>query len=824
MISARRLLTISASSLGLAMTSATAAQAQDGGVGASSGDAIIVTARRVEERLQDVPISITVLNQEQIDSRNITNTADLGTYTPSLTVDNRFGAEKSSFIIRGFSQLAVTSPTVGVYFADVVSPRAAGGTSGGNGAGIGNLFDLQNLQVLKGPQGTLFGRNTTGGAILLVPKRPTDFVEGYVEGSVGNYDMRRIQAVLNVPLAETFKVRLGVDRQVRDGYLRNGSGIGPKDFADIDYIAVRASMLAELTPDLENYTVVRYSKSDTNGPLYRLTNCNRGDDPSMPRSGRATYVAPAACDQIDRQAARGDGLYDVENVVDDPYLDIEEWQIINSTTLQASDALTIKNIASYGEFRERFHFSIGGERFFISADGPPIGPVGTPFNNVVIRNAPNEFGAIQWTFTEELQFQGLAANGRLNWQAGAYFEKSNPLGGGNTVYSRNLTVCSDVYAFECSNNVPGSGLSLVYNKVSFRNIGLYGQGTFDITDQLAITGGLRYTMDRTVASGQRVTVAFPTPNNPVGRCANPLINPGLTTLDPTLCDSGTFKQTSKRPTWLIDVEYKPIPDAMLYAKYSRGYRQGGINPSNIGLETWEPEKVDTFEVGAKTSFRGSISGYLNIAAFYNDFRDQQLAAIAIGCTVSTCGFDSGIPGARVVVNAGKSRIWGVEVDSSVTLFQSLRLDAGYAYLNTKLQEFVDPVLPSNSPYAFVIASEVGGPLPLSPKHRLTLGANYTLPLPDSAGRLSAGVTYVYTSKQVADDSSPFGVLPSSNLVNLNVDWKSMAGLPIDASAFVTNLTKEEFPVNSSGNWSSLGYESVVPNQPRMYGLRLRYNF
>lgn len=823
MICAKRVLILSTSLVGLA-GSLSSAHAQSATDVLNDADAIIVTARRVEERLQDVPISITVLSQDQIDNRNISNTADLGTYTPSLTVDNRFGAEKSSFIIRGFSQLAVTSPTVGVYFADVVSPRAAGGTSGGNGAGIGNLYDLQNLQVLKGPQGTLFGRNTTGGAILLVPKRPTDETEGYVEGSVGNYDMRRVQAVLNVPLADTFKVRLGMDRQLRDGYLRNRSGIGPRDFADVDYIAFRASILAELTPDLENYMVARYSNSDTHGPLYKITQCNRGTDPTMPRTGRATYVAPAACDQIDRQAARGDGFYDVENVVDDPYLKVEEWQVINSTTLRATDGLTIKNIASYGEFRERFHFSIGGERFFISANGPRVGQPGTPFNNVVIRNAPGQFGAIQSTFTEEFQLQGVAASGRLNWQAGAYYEKSDPLGSGNTTYSRNLTVCSDVYTFQCSNNVPGSGLSLVFNKVAFRNIGIYGQGTYDLTDRLAVTGGLRYTIDRTVSSGRRVSVAFPSPNTPVGQCANPLISPGVSTLDPTLCDSGRFVQKSKRPTWLIDVEYKPDPDVLLYAKYSRGYRQGGINPSNIGLETWEPEKVDTYEVGAKSSFRGSVSGYFNVAGFYNDFRNQQLSAIAVGCTVASCGFDSGIPGARVVVNAGKSRIWGVEVDASATVFGSLRFDAGYAYLNTKLQEFVDPVLPPNSPYAFVIASEVGGPLPLSPKHRVTLGASYTLPVAESVGRVSAGVTFVYTSKQVADDSSPFGVLPSSNLVNLNVDWKSVAGLPVDASAFVTNLTKEAVPVNSSGNWSSLGYESVVTNQPRMYGLRLRYNF
>src|SRR5690606_29793135 len=102
-------------------------------------------------------------------------------------------------------------------------------------------------------QGTLFGRNTTGGAILLVPQKPTGDLEGYVEGTIGNYDQRRVQAALNVPLADTFKVRLSVDRNERDGYMRNRSGIGPKDYNDLNYTYARLSVVAELTPDIENY-------------------------------------------------------------------------------------------------------------------------------------------------------------------------------------------------------------------------------------------------------------------------------------------------------------------------------------------------------------------------------------------------------------------------------------------------------------------------------------------------------------------------------------------------------------------------------------------
>ena len=140
----------------------------------SAGDLteIVVTAQRVEERAQDVPISMTVFNQQQLSNRNVVNMDDLAAYTPSLSANNNFGSANSTFAIRGFVQDIGTQPSVGVYFADVVAPRGASNNiSVGDGAGPGTFWDLQNVQVLKGPQGTLYGRNTTGGAILIVPDR-----------------------------------------------------------------------------------------------------------------------------------------------------------------------------------------------------------------------------------------------------------------------------------------------------------------------------------------------------------------------------------------------------------------------------------------------------------------------------------------------------------------------------------------------------------------------------------------------------------------------------------------------------------------------------
>ena len=186
---------------------------------ASGGlEEVVVTARRVEERLQDVPISITVLSEEDITKRNIYNAGDLGTYVPSLASNANFGPEKSSFAIRGFTQEGKTSPSVAVYFADVVAPRANGGTTSGNGAGPGSLFDLQNIQVLKGPQGTLFGRNAIGGIINVTRSTPsTDGISGSVRVGYADYNDRQLDGYVNVPVGDSLAIKVGAADRQRDG-------------------------------------------------------------------------------------------------------------------------------------------------------------------------------------------------------------------------------------------------------------------------------------------------------------------------------------------------------------------------------------------------------------------------------------------------------------------------------------------------------------------------------------------------------------------------------------------------------------------------------
>lgn len=789
----------------------------------ASGD-IIVTARRSEESLQDVPISITVLDQQQLASRNIVSTADLGNYVPSLAVNQQFGPEKASFVIRGFTQAYHTAPTVGVYFADVIAPRANGPTTAGNGAGVGSLFDLENIQVLKGPQGTLFGRNTTGGAILLVPTKPKDQLEGYVQGSLGNHDLRRVEAVLNAPLSDTFRVRLGVDRNKRDGYLRNHSGVGPERYRDTDYVALRLSVVADLTPELENYTIFSYSRSKTNGDVPKNNVCD-------PTHGFALF----ACEQIARQEARGDGIWDVESNLADPLQKIEQWQVINTTTWQASDTLTIKNIASYSEYSEDANFTLWGDNFLYPDFIPFVG--GTLFTKT-LNLTQGRYGHTtdQWTFTEELQFQGTAFGDRLNWQAGAYLEISKPLGWNSQLVDIFASCTDPMNTATCANplgdpvTMTGFGqLSDDSTKDYFNNKGFYAQGTYKVSDQFSLTGGIRYTMDRQRDLARRLSVVeVPWMSGNWISVCQPIVDPATGQLtpvtgpvtDPTQCEV-TRKIKSNRPTWTVSAEYRPIDDMMLYAKWSRGYRMGAITSNSIGFETVGPEKVDTYELGAKTSFRGAVPGYFNITGFYNDFRDQQLTVN----TVVALAFANRITPAAPNVNAGKSRMWGIEADASIRPFEGLQLDASYAYLNTRLQSFTPPLTPIY--YAAVFpATDVGGPLPLSPKNRITLSANYTLPLDESIGQISFGATFVHTDKSFSTTprASPNYIVRASDLLNLNASWNSVLGSNFDLAFFMTNVTNEGLILYSSQSYHQIGIDGGHVNEPRMWGFRVKYRF
>ncbi len=790
---------------------------------------VFVSARRQEENSQDIPISITIVDQEALANANVFSAVDLKQFAPSLAVNTRFGPDQASFAIRGFTQELRTTPSVGFYFAEVVAPRGGGSVTSGDGAGPGTFFDLQNVLVLKGPQGTLFGRNTTGGAILVTPQEPTSALEGYIEGSVGNYDMRRVQGVLNVPLGDSVRTRFGIDTLQRDGYLKNISGIGPEELNDADYIAARASVIWEITDSIENYTIATYTDSKNNGNVNRLIGC----DPQT-----QWYSYPQCTAQLARQ---GDDFYAVESILEDPASELKQWQVINRTSWSITDEVTLKNIISYADLYQLNRTAVYGVNFQYPAPGPGNGRYGFTESNQPPGDMPTNS---QVSFVEELQLQGYAFDQALNWTVGLYFENSRPDGDSGS-QSINALYCatydqSDPASSLCanlsSNTGRAGGISRTIGTIEYTTKAAYSEATYDITDQWKVTAGLRYTRDEVEADIKDARIwhlhnDFPNPpsNAFVSRCIYNSSFAVLSELGPDACRDA-LEQNSEAFTGQIGVDYFPIDQVMIYAKYARGYRMGSLNMfGGDPYRNYEPETVDASEIGVKAEFGGPVPGTINVAAFYNELKDQQLQLGYV--------FFNGAPPSTGIYNAGNSTIRGAEVESTFMLMEDLQLKVSYTYLEALLRETTPPIdqppttLGSSTVYiipgtAILSPSSVEGEhLTFSPRHSVVVGLDYRLPLPVEMGDLSVGALYSYTDSQLSTaPGSPFAELPSYEIVNFNANWRSIFGSGFDAGLFVTNAFDEEYFNYVPGNYSGVGIEVASVGVPRMVGGKLRYNF
>jgi iron complex outermembrane receptor protein len=766
---------------------------------------IIVTARRIEERLQDVPISVSVVNQDRLTKSNIVSTEDLTRVVPGLNVQSRYSSEQSNFAIRGFSQELRTSASVGTYFGEVVAPRGGGiSLQGGDGAGPGSLFDLQNVQVLKGPQGTLFGRNTTGGAVLLTPRKPTSRFEGYVEGTYGNYDMKRVQAVLNAPLTSWARLRVGVDRQKRDGYQHNVSGIGPRLFSDLNYVALRGSLVLDVASNLENYTIVSYLRSHNNGQIAQLFEAN-----ANPRVGLAGLAAP----QVARFVASGDP-YQIEQKLINPLSLTKQFQAINTTTWFATDTLTAKNILSYSRFIQDLRQDIFATNFGVPTPTPGYISTAFSFN-------PDGFHTNdQKNFTEELQFQGNSLAGKLNYQFGLYYEHSTP-GGLTASASPSVGAVCLVSGFTTTENsrclsgtaTPNTGT------IEFINMAAYAQATYALTDQLKLTGGVRYTYDRSRGSAQGFNATY---TSTTGAYVAPVIT-GCAAGYPAATNCVFSARTSdKKPTWTMNISYNPVQDVMVYGTYSRGYRQGAVTPFvPAGSPVFGPEKVDSYELGAKTSFAGAVSGTFNVAAFYSKLSQQQLQ---VGLQNSDGVGNPRGATATSIFNAGKSRIYGIEFDGSLRFSRMFRVDASGTYLNTKLQTIA---LPTSFPgYNVIVPSALAGdPLPYSPKWGANFGGTFTLPTDKSIGTIELGAVYRYSSSYTSAASSTTSLKSTPvKQLDITLDWHNVAGRPVDLAFFGTNMTNQFTQGIILPLINSFGFDARYVGRPRMYGLRAKVRF
>jgi len=532
---------------------------------------------------------------------------------------------------------------------------------------------------------------------------------------------------------------------------------------------------------------------------------------------------------------QGDDYYAVYSLTKDPMSKLEQWQFINKTSWFINDDLTLKNILSYSDLKQvtrtdvygiGFNYPGGGQYGFTESGQIP----GLPTNS-------------QASIVEEIQLQGYAFDGDLNWTVGLYFENSFGDGASGSL-SANGLYCSDKDPYNPSNSLCSSigaglgragGISRQSGEIEYMTQAAFTEVRYDITDEWKVTAGLRYTKDQVDGdvNDARVWTGFPQiPAAPgtatIYRCVyDNISNPGAGDC------KDEISQDSEAVTGLLDFDYFLTQDVMLYAKYARGYRMGSVNLyGGDPYRKFDPETVDAYEIGAKTTFGGPVPGTFNISAFYNELNDQQLQ---IGM-VST---DGRAP-TTGITNAGKATIEGFEIETMLKLTDSLTANVSYTYLDTELKK-VEPLpgtpipgrpgitiftAPDGSTSILSSTAQEGGDLSLSPRHSVVASLNYKLPLPAEIGEVSVGTVYSYTAKQfaTAPSSTPYALLPSYEIVNFNANWNAIMGSSFDAGLFVTNAFDEEYAMYVPGNFNSVGIEMRSIGTPRMYGARVKYNF
>jgi len=746
---------------------------------------VVVTARRTQENIQEVPLSITAMSADDLQRESITSAQDLMGKVASLVIGPNSAMRNSeSPNIRGQGATFSANPGVVMYWSEVPLPQDA---FANNQGGPGMLFDVLNLQVLKGPQGTLFGRNTTGGAFVIEPTKPQDTFSARVQTEAGNYNDRAYEAVVNVPLvSDRLLLRVGGQSVERDGYTKDV--ITGKDYDNKNYWTSRLGLTLRVGDNIENTLMGYYTERDENGTGVVFEGINvpvlnafvsaaltgGAPDPNSTLGCDILSGVTTNCGQdlTDQQAAR-----DIRHVAlsGDPMDELETGGAVDIFSWQLDDSLTLRNILSWASYKRRFNWDQDG--------------------GLVVLNdirASDAYSTDSETTTEELQLQGSLKEQGLKYVAGAYYETNKPQS-----LQENPT---NAFGF----------VATQYYEIEKRSRALYAQGDYDLgtlssgLDGWTMTAGVRRTADEMLGDASLVNLQFS-----------------------IIKEDEHTKQYAT--TWLIGLNYQ-FDNAMVYGKIARGYKAGGFtglaaNPANF---YYDPEYVLSYELGAKSDFEvAEMPLRLNAAVFLSDYDDMQRVAPET--------FDGAI--GLATLNAGEAQIKGFEMDFILLATDRVRLMGNYSYTDAEFKKFMVPRQAATPQQDCTGRGISGGELgdyscmPFSeiPKQQYSLSLAYELPLDVSVGTVEASVTYAwvddrYTAALSVPEAEPGAWLDDFGLVNASISWRDIFESSFDVQLFGTNLTDEEYRVANSNVWNQFAFKNSMWSEPRMYGLRATYRW
>jgi len=767
---------------------------------------VVVTARKREESIQSVPLAVTAISGEALTRGGVTDITALKTQVPSLVIVPGSSGSKAipTFAIRGQSQQELTvlaDPSVPVYVNDLVIERQQGINQ--------TLFDIQSVEVLKGPQGTLFGRNSTGGAINIKANTPVDVFEGYVGATVGNYGRFNTTAMVNQPMTDWAQLRIAGQTTDSDGFL--------EDVVldrNINYEHTKAGRISLAIQPVEGmnslFTYSRFIEDDgatgalitkLNGPGSDFEGESDSDLGSIalcshPSSGFLGYSGDYCGEQmLADQDERG--IYKTASGADQ-YTRVSTWDLANTTTYDLSDTLSLKNIVGKRK--------VTGSNYD-DVDGLPI-----PLIQI------QRFYDFEQV-SEELQL--LGSTDTLEWIVGAYYFNEE---GGTDDYSITVKPANTAPGNQTPQPPPTSfpGYTVTDPDGENTSKSLFAQGTQSLdawVEGLALTVGLRYTWDDREARIRSRRGDASDPNGPeTCSFSRDLDNDPSTPETPAAevpineCDV-SFKKSFSEPTYNISLDYQYTPSNLVYLAHRRGYRTGGFGArasTEAALsETYDAETVTDVEFGSKNDFYlGDALLRLNVALYYSDYKDiQRLLTDPTTLPVQT-----------VPVNAGKATIKGGEMDFSFLPTERLEFSGFFSYTDAGYDEFVDPLTGND------ISDQ---PFARAPKKTYSFTAKYAMPIDPSKGDIDLQANMFHTDGYSTSDTyAPQQSVEGYEIVNLRGDWSNLLGSNFDLGVFVNNLLDEEYLVSFSDIFTSstLGHVSRTPGEPRTYGLQLRYRF
>lgn len=583
---------------------------------------VIVTARRQEEDLQEVPIAITAVSQQTLQDNNVFTLSDLQHLVPSMTATSAyFNRDSVNVSIRGQGTNRFGGrPGVVSYINEVPIPL---GPQSDLAGGPGLFFDLDNVAVLKGPQGTLFGRNSVGGALLLRTARPKNELGGSLQVGMGNYDSREVDGMINLPLVgDTLLARIAFNGAKRDGFTRLlGTRSNPDSSTDVDdrdFWSVRGTVTFRPGDRFENDLITTYQEYDSNGSPLLITAVNT--DPAG-CGGFCLFPAlsPEYVQLAQQQIALGVRTAIAQSV--DPESAGSNLSVNNISRIELTDTLAIRNILGYDEAKTLMAFD------FDATSLPLYDGIAFPARDTLRQ------------FTEEVQLLGKSFDQRLEWQLGAFYLRSyNPQYDGDAQTIFGVTTDTET-------------------RTTSESKAVFAQGTYDLSTfvpGLSITAGLRHTDD----SSESKSRGGPMRN----RC----------------CASVTTEESSAW-TWTFGLDYQVSDATLLYFASRRGYRPGGsngIDATTLLLRPdFDPEYVSDFEVGVKSDWMlADIPIRTNAAVYYQDYSDAQVTTIY---AATPDPFDV------ITANAAAAEQWGVEIEAQMQLTDNFRFGVNFDYLNFK---------------------------------------------------------------------------------------------------------------------------------------------